>query len=95
MSLTPKQKRQFKAAGQKMADDAHVGAAGLNEKTVAHVKTLLQRRELIKLRFVEKLEGQGRKSFAGEVASAVGAECVAVVGRTVLLYRAKEEGGKA
>ena len=56
-----------------------------------HIRGLMARKGLIKLRFAEKLEGEGRKAFAAELSEALEAELVAVVGRTMLLYRPKEE----
>lgn len=90
MPLTGKQKSQLKALGQRMADDIHLGTDGLSDGFVAHLNAALQRKELVKLRFTE-LEGDARKEMASELSEAVGAECVAVVGRTVLLYRENPE----
>lgn len=90
MTLTSKQKRTLKAQGQKMADDAQLGKAGLSEAAIAHLNRLLARQELIKLRFTD-LQGGERGALAEQVCTAVNAECVAIVGRTMLLYRAKAE----
>jgi len=87
MTLTGKQRRQLKSRGQTLQDDCSMGKAGLTEPFVAHVNRLLSERELIKLRFAD-VEGSDRKQLASEVSTAVEAECVGVVGRTILLYRA-------
>jgi RNA-binding protein YhbY len=89
MPLTTRQKKDLKARGQKMGDDAHVGKGGSSAALRAHVRSLLARSELVKVRFAEKLEGEARKAFADDLAAAVEAECIAVVGRTVLLYKEK------
>lgn len=94
MATTSKQRRELKRLGQTMSDDVRLGKAGLNDAMVAHVRDLLGRKELVKLRFTE-LEGPERKAFAQEVAGAVGAECIAVVGRTLLLYLPKAEESPA
>lgn len=90
MSLTGKQKSALKSRGQRMSDDIHLGNDGLSDGFVAHLNALLLRKELVKLRFTE-LEGDARKEMASDLCEAVGAECVAVVGRTVLLYKANPE----
>lgn len=87
MALTGKQKRVLKGHGQRMPDDVVLGKAGLTEELVAHARRLLERRELLKVRLGDA-EGGERKSVADEVCRAVGAECVQVLGRTLLLYRA-------
>ena len=90
MTLTGKQKRTLKARGQKMPDDLHLGKAGLTEKSLANLGQFLDKKELVKVRFIE-LEGAERKSFAAALCEQAGAECVQVLGRTLLMYRANEE----
>jgi RNA-binding protein len=90
MTLTGKQKRTLKARGQKMPDDLHLGKAGLTEKALASLGQLLDKKEIAKVRFIE-LEGAERKSFAVALCEQAGAECVQVLGRTLLMYRANEE----
>jgi RNA-binding protein len=87
MTLTGSQKRMLRARGQKMADDAHVGKAGATDAALANLRMLLDRKELVKVRF-DDLEGSQRNDFARELAASVEALCIAVVGRTALLYRA-------
>lgn len=86
MSLTGKQKSQLRSLGQKLADDAHLGKAGLTDTFVEHVNQILARKELVKLRF-DDVEGAERHALAEQAASAIGAELITVVGRTALLYR--------
>jgi RNA-binding protein len=90
MSLTGKQKSQLRSLGQKLADDAHLGKAGLTDTFVAHVNQLLARKELVKLRFTD-VEGPERQALAEQAATAIGADLITVVGRTALLYRANPE----
>lgn len=86
MTLTPQDKRRLKSLGQTMPDDVRVGHDGLTDGGAAHVAALLARKELVKVRF-EELEGARRKAFAAELADALDAQCITVVGRTALLYR--------
>ena len=79
-----------------MADDLQLGKAGLTESFVDHANSLLDRRELIKIRFTD-ISGSDRKSFGVEISTALQAECVGVVGRTMLIYRERVdlEGSEA
>lgn len=90
MPLTGQQKRLLKQRGQTMADDCRLGKGMFSDRFVGHLNRLLDERELVKMRFTE-LEGKDRKALAEAVSEAVGAELVQVVGRTVLLYRAKPD----
>jgi RNA-binding protein len=88
--LTGKQKRALKALGQRMGDDLRVGKGGLSDAFLATLDEALRRKELVKVRFTE-LHGDERKLFALELADAAGAQCIATVGLTTLLYRANPE----
>lgn len=89
MGLTSKQRRVLRAHGQRLKDDAHLGKAGPTDAFLAHVGTLLDRKELVKLRF-DDVDGADRQALADEVSAMLQAECAGVVGRTMLLYRANE-----
>lgn len=92
MALSGKQKRALKARGQTMSAEAQLGTDGATDAFVVHLSDLLARKELVKLRLNDTdLEGEARRAAAEEVCTAVGAECVAVIGRTVLMYRANPE----
>lgn len=90
MSLTSKDRRTLKSRGQTMNDDLRLGKAGVTESFVEHASGLLNQQELIKLRFTD-VTGPDRKLLADEVSAALDAECVSVVGRTILIYRANPE----
>jgi len=87
MTLSGKDKRALKSRGQKLGDDIILGKAGLSDTFIAHADELLDRRELIKLRFGEDFKGDTRKALTAEVQQAVGADVVQIIGRTMLLYR--------
>lgn len=86
MILTARERRRLKSLGQTRADDLHVGKAGVTDGVLDALRTMIQRKELIKVRF-DDLEGDARRAFAAELAAALDAACIAVVGRTALLYR--------
>jgi RNA-binding protein len=90
VSLTGKQKRRLRSLGQRLSDDIAVGKTGQSDAMLAHLRRLLDDRELIKVRLGEENVGRDRKRAAEELAAAAGAVCAGVVGRTALLYRPNE-----
>lgn len=84
LELTGKQKRHLKRLGQELTPAAAVGHGGVTDEVLCHLRGLLERQELIKVKLPA---GDDRKTAAGDVAAAVGAALVGVVGRTALLYR--------
>ena len=88
--LTGKQKRHLRALGQKLPAAAAVGKAGLTEAVTANLIALLDRHELVKVRLGEG-GAADRDALAAQLEQATGAQCVGVVGRTALLYRANEQ----
>lgn len=92
MPLTGKQKRLLKQRGQTMTDGCRLGKGQFSDEFVGHLNRLLDKQELVKMRFGD-LEGKDRKALAKAVCAAVNAELVQVVGRTVLMYRARPAGG--
>lgn len=94
MDLNGKQKRLLKARGQTMDDDLRLGKDGLSERFVAQLGELLGNRGLVKLRFTD-ITGAMRKQLATEIATSVDAQCVSIIGRTMLLYRPGATGEQA
>jgi RNA-binding protein len=87
MTLTSKQRKTLRGLGQKRPDDVRLGKAGLTDGFIANLNELLDRLELVKLRFTD-VEGAERQALADEVCERVGAECAGVIGRVMLLDRA-------
>lgn len=88
--LTGKQKRVLRSRGQTLDAITMIGKQGLNESSIAHLQRLLEGYELIKVRLLD-IQGAERKILAQELAKATNTECVGVVGKTVLLFRANEK----
>ncbi len=89
--LTSAQRKLLRQRGQKMTDDVRLGKDGLSEGFVAAVGHLLTRQEIVKLRFGKDVQGEDRKALGAQVSAALEAQCVAITGRTMLLYRANPE----
>jgi RNA-binding protein len=86
--LTGAAKRQLRQAGKALPAKATVGKEGLTEGVTANVSDLLARHELVKVKLPA---GARRKRVASELAEAIDAELITVVGRTGLLYRPNEQ----
>jgi len=67
-----------------------VGKDGITESLLAEIDAVVRKRELVKVRLLDSVEGD-RKDVARELAERAGTELVQVLGRTVLLFRRNEE----
>jgi RNA-binding protein len=90
MALTGKQRRYLRGLGHHLEPVVHVGKDGLSEGLVAALDTALTTHELIKIKLGESA-GADRDGVGGALAEAAGAELVQILGRTILLYRARKE----
>ncbi|MGQ0506258.1 MAG: ribosome assembly RNA-binding protein YhbY [Myxococcaceae bacterium] len=92
MELTGKQRRKLRAMGHHLDPVVLVGASGVTEGVIAAVDQALQDHELIK---VKVNEGPDDRHEAAEKLSEKTASAVAqVLGRTVLLFRKRDEKSK-
>lgn len=84
--LDAKAKKALKSVGQRMRDDAVVSDGSPSDGSIQHIGLLLDKQELIKVRFGFG-DGPERKMIAESIRESLGAQLVSVVGRTALLYR--------
>jgi RNA-binding protein len=91
--LTGKQRHYLRGLGHHRDPVVHVGKEGLSEGVAHACDAALEQHELIKVRLGEAAgpTGSGRHEVAAALAEAVSAELVQVLGRTLLLYRARAE----
>ncbi len=90
LEISGKQKRHLRGMGQRLDPLASVGKAGVSDPFIETVRNLLSQEELVKIRLPAG-PGKWRKATAEQIAEAVGAVCVGVIGRTALLYRPNDE----
>lgn len=90
--LSGKQKRYLCRVGEGLNAAVTIGKGGLSDATVQRLRGLLETHELVKLRLPSGL-GRERKQMAEGIAEATEAACVAILGRTVLLYRPSRQLG--
>lgn len=92
MPLTGKQRRKLRALGHHLEPVVIIGQSGITPGVVTAVEQALFDHELIKVKFNEGPED--RHQGADRLAKETGAELAQVLGRTVLLYKPREEDPK-
>lgn len=90
MELTGKQKRYLRGLGHALDPVVQVGRDGLTDNVVRQADDALEARELIKVRFGAGFEDD-RDAAAAELAARTGAAVAGAIGRTLLLYRARQD----
>jgi RNA-binding protein len=88
--LSGKQRRYLRGLGHSREAVVHVGKEGLTEGLVGALDAALETHELIKVRLLESV-GKDRHVVAEALGEVAGAELIQVLGRTILLYRARKK----
>ena len=88
--LTSKQRAYLRGLATHEPTIMQIGKGGITENLIKTVSDALEARELIKLSVLEN-SGEEARDVAEELAEAVGAEVVGVVGKKVILYRESEK----
>ena len=91
--LTSKQRARLRAMANPMDTIFQVGKGGIEDALVKGVSDALEARELIKLRVLDNAAYSAREA-AEELASATGADVVAVVRSRFVLYRPSKKDPK-
>lgn len=89
MALTSKQNRHLRSLAHPLKAVVMVGDKGLTEEVVSAAVTALEDHELIKVRVADDRDGV--KQVAGELATAANASLVQIIGKVVVLYRARSK----
>ena len=84
--LTSKQRSNLKALAANLQPVAQVGKGDVNENMVKSLSDALEARELIKINVLTNAENEAKETGAA-LSEALKADCVAVIGRKVILYR--------
>ncbi|HEY6219529.1 MAG TPA: YhbY family RNA-binding protein [Gemmatimonadaceae bacterium] len=90
MPLSSKERAALRAEAHHLTALVHVGHHGLTPAIHQTLDDALRTKELVKIQFTKTADVE-LKSAAGELATAVGADVVQVIGRTVTLYRENPE----
>jgi RNA-binding protein len=95
MTLSGKEKAALRAEAHHLAAIVHVGKEGVTPTLVQSLDDALRTRELVKIQLGRTVE-EKPKDLAHELAAAVTADVIQVIGKTVTLYRPNPEiEGKA
>ncbi|MBQ9759910.1 MAG: ribosome assembly RNA-binding protein YhbY [Clostridia bacterium] len=88
--ITSKQRAYLRRLANDLPAIMQIGKGGLSENLIKTFSDALEAKELIKLHVLEN-SGEVPKEIIRELAEALGAEPVAVVGRKIVLYRESEK----
>ena len=88
--ITPKQRAQLRSLAANLPEITQVGKGGISENLIASVDESLETKELIKIKVLEN-SGLTSLDVGQEVADGTGAELVAAIGRTFILYRQSQK----
>jgi RNA-binding protein len=90
MPLTGKQRRALRALGHHLSPVVQVGREGSTAAVIAAASQALQDHELIKVK-VNEGGPKERRQVAEALAARTGSELCQLLGRTLLLYRRRED----
>jgi RNA-binding protein len=80
--------KMLKSKARLMEPLVRIGKNGLTDNAIMQVKSLLQKRKLVKVKFLRSfLESSDRKAAAKELAKATSSDIIDQVGFVVVLYK--------
>ncbi len=91
--MTSKQRAYLRSLANPLQPIVHVGKGGMSDTIEKQADDALTARELIKGKVLENAPSTAREA-AEELAKAVSAEVVQVIGRVFVLYRRNDEEPK-
>ncbi len=84
--LTSKQRSNLKGIAANLSPIAQLGKGGVSDNMIRSLSDALEAHELVKVNVLTNAE-EDAKSLGGQLAEALKGECVAVIGRKIILYR--------
>lgn len=88
--MTSKQRAYLRGLANTLEPIVHAGKGGISDALIKQADDALVAREIIKGKVLETAPGTARE-LAEEIAAAVNAQVVQVIGRTFVLFRQKEK----
>lgn len=89
--MTGKERAAFRAQANSLKPLFHIGKSGMNEGVIRQTDDALRARELIKVKVLLESSPITPRQAADELAAAVGAEVIQVIGGVIVLYRESPE----
>jgi RNA-binding protein len=90
MALTSKDRAALRAEAHHLSASVHVGQHGLTDAVRQTIDDALRTHELVKVQFTKNADVSA-KDAANELAKAVSADVVQVIGKTATFYRENPE----
>lgn len=88
--MTSKQRAYLRSLANKLEPIVHAGKGGVSDAMIKQADDALTAREIIKGKALETAPASARE-IAEQIATAVNAEVVHVIGRTFVLFRQNEK----
>ena len=88
--MTSKQRAYLRGLANTLEPIVHAGKGGISDALIKQADDALTAREIIKGKVLETAPGTARE-LAEEIAAAVNAQVVHVIGRTFVLFRQNEK----
>jgi len=89
--MTGKERAAFRAQANALEPLFHIGKSGMNEGVIRQTDDALRARELIKVKVLLESSPITPRQAADELAAALGAEVIQVIGGVIVLYRESPE----
>src|SRR4051812_25582972 len=93
MALSAKQRQFLKGLAHPLAPVVRIGKGNVSDAVIAEAQRSLVAHELIKVR-IEAEGAEERHELAERLASATDSQIAATIGKTAILYRARDEKPK-
>ncbi len=94
MALSSKARAALRAECNQLQATVHVGKDGVTQQVIQSLDDALRTRELVKIA-LNRTAGVSVKAAAHDLAAALGAEVIQMIGKTATLYRKREDRDKA
>lgn len=89
--MTSKERAQWRAKANSLEPVIQLGKEGISENLITQIDDTLDARELIKIRVHLETAPKAPKELAGELAAALDADVIQVIGGIIVLYREADE----
>lgn len=89
--ITSKERASWRAKANSLEPIIQLGKEGISENLISQIDDTLDARELIKIRVHLETAPKTPKELAGELAEALQAEVIQVIGGIIVLYREADE----
>ncbi len=89
--MTGKERAAFRAQANSLEPIIQIGKEGISDNLLTQISDALDARELIKIRVHLETSPLRPRECAGQIAQALSAEVIQVIGGIIVLYRSKSE----